>query len=91
MEMGLKVTTLTLAIPLHKGTGPALGDRDDSKIQDLVDSGFHLYHAQLLGGEVIGVAWSQIRPHLSPLRSEWLNPAVQKCPQKVHPSQPIPS
>jgi hypothetical protein len=38
---------------------------------------------------MVGAAWPRIRPHLGPMPPKRLNLVVEKCPQKVHPGQPL--
>jgi hypothetical protein len=54
-----------------------------------MDPGINFCRAQFLGGGAVGAAWSRIHPHLSRPPLERLDPVAEKCPQKVHPSQPL--
>jgi hypothetical protein len=54
-----------------------------------MDSGIDFCHAQFLEGGAVRAVWPWIHLHLSPSPSDRLESAAEKCPQKMHLSQPI--
>jgi hypothetical protein len=75
--------------PFHQGgwAGPRI--QIGPVRQDFVDTCVDLRFAQLHGEGDIGTTWPRVQPHYSHPLTERLNPATEKCLQKLHSRQSL--
>jgi hypothetical protein len=66
--------------PSSQGVRASTRRGNSGEVHDLVNLGFHLCLAQLLGGRTVGAGGPPIHPHLGLPQLMWLNPVVEEHP-----------